>query len=106
MVFGPIFEVSEITNTITPIYTAPAGTSYIKFFRVMNNNFSQERVEIFLQKNGQPIYELFDVTLSTKESVELVDKDAAWTMNANDIIYAQTTSASGCSYFITGGIET
>lgn len=103
---GKLLSTGELGATIAPIYTCPAlQTAYVKFFRIYNTNISQETIEIYIQQSGQPIRQMHRFPLSTYESAEIIDKDAAWCLAPGDVIYADGTSASGVTYMLTGGIE-
>ena len=92
----------QLANTKGTVYTVPASTvAYIKCFTVFNTNAATQTVNIYL-KPGSTSRQVIRLSLAQYESANLLDLLGSFSLEAGDLIEADTTTASAVDYVITG----
>ncbi len=103
MISAKVLADGQLPSSKGTIYTVPASTSaYVRCVRMHNTNTTDETINVYL-KPGSTSRQVGRWTLATRETLEV---DLALTLEAGDLIEADTTTASKVDYVITGAEET
>lgn len=96
----------QLATSKGTLYTVPASTkAYIKFFNIFNTNAATQTVNIYL-KPGSTSRQVIRLSLAQYESANLLDILGSFTLEAGDLIEADTTTGTAVDYVITGIEET
>lgn len=88
------------------IYTCPALTkAYIKQVSFSNVAATTETVRFYVKRSGSTSRVVARGVLSTLETLVAVDKDAAITLSAGDVLEADTSNPASVDFLVTGAEE-
>ena len=103
-IIGKILSQGYLSSSLSPIYTAPLTTTYVKFFSLYNEAFpATQSVLLYASGSGSSIFGR--VELNTYESALVIAKDETITLRTGESIYAITTNDSSVAYTLSGGEE-